>query len=82
MVYNDENHPIYPSCSPAKTTLYWSPRFLHDPTSIGDLDTQDPHVFGLRIWIHKTAVQIRLRIRILPFSHKDVEWTEIMLAKF
>jgi hypothetical protein len=25
--------------------------------------------------------EVRIRIRILPFSHKDVERTEIMLAK-
>ncbi len=36
--------------------------------SVVDLDPHDPHVFGPRI-------------RILPFSHKGVELTEIVLAK-
>jgi hypothetical protein len=35
---------------------------------LGDPDLQDPHVFGAS--------------RILPFSHKRVERTEIMLARY
>jgi hypothetical protein len=60
-------------------------------TSVGDPDPQDPHAFGLPVsagsacfWasrfqnrIHESEVEIR----ILPFSHKGVQWTEIMLAK-
>ncbi len=34
-------------------------------------------VLGIRIRVHKLEVQIR----ILPFSHKCVEWTEKILAK-
>ncbi len=59
------------------------------PSSVGDPDPeQDLHVFGptgsgsgsisLR---YGSPLRIRLRIRILPFSHKGVEQTEIMLAK-
>ncbi len=33
-----------------------------------------------RIRIHKSEVWIRIRLWILPFSHKGVELTEIMLA--
>jgi hypothetical protein len=33
--------------------------------------------FGIRIRKSKA----RIRIRILPFSHKNVEWTEIVVAK-
>jgi hypothetical protein len=36
----------------------------------------DPHVFGTPL-----EVRIGLRIQILPFSHKGVEQTEIMLEK-
>jgi hypothetical protein len=42
------------------------------PVFLG-LPDPDPLVRG--------TVWIRIRLRILPFSHKGVEWTEIMLAK-
>jgi hypothetical protein len=48
-------------------------------TSVGDPDTQDPHVFG-----PPGSGSISQRSgpgRILTFSHKGVEQTEIMLAK-
>jgi hypothetical protein len=35
----------------------------------------DPLVRGM------ARIQLRIRLRVLPFSHKGVEWTEIMLAK-
>ncbi len=35
-------------------------------------------VLGIRI---RNRIRIRLRLRLLPFSHKGVERTEIMLAK-
>jgi hypothetical protein len=35
----------------------------------------DPHVFGPP---GSGAISQRFRIQILPFSHKGVEWTEIM----
>jgi hypothetical protein len=41
--------------------------------SVGD---PDPHVFG-----PPGSVSQEVRSRILPFSHKGVERTEIMLAK-
>jgi hypothetical protein len=46
-----------------------------DQTSVGDPDP-DPHVFG-----PESEVQIRLWLRIFPFSHKCVERTEKMPAK-
>jgi hypothetical protein len=45
-----------------------------------DLDPQDTHVFrppGSR----SISQEVLIRIQILPFSHKGVERTEIMLAK-
>jgi hypothetical protein len=42
-----------------------------------DSDPQDPHAFRPPI----SGSITQARIRILPFSHKGVERTEIMLAK-
>jgi hypothetical protein len=59
-----------------RVQFYWS---LAQYASVGD---PDPHVFGppgsggSEVWI-----RIRIRLRILPFSHDGVVWTEIMLAK-
>ncbi len=44
--------------------------------SVGDPDPQDPHVFG-----PSGSISQRVRIRILPMSHKGFEQTEIMLSK-
>jgi hypothetical protein len=50
------------------------------PASVGDPVPQDPHVFwASRIRIHSSDV--RVRSRILPFSHKCVERTKMMRAK-
>ncbi len=43
------------------------PLFFNVSVSVGDPDTQDPHVFGAS--------------RILPFPNEGVERTEIMIAK-
>jgi hypothetical protein len=45
-----------------------------------DLDPQDPHVFGPP-GSGSVSQESDVPIRILPFSHKGVERTEIMLAK-
>jgi hypothetical protein len=52
------------------------------PISVGDLDSdpQDPHVFGPP-GSGSISHEVWIRIRILPFSHKGVERTEIMFAK-
>ncbi len=52
------------------------------PAVFGDPDPEQDPLVGIRIWL-RIWVRIRLRIwlRILPFSHKCVERTEIMLAK-
>ncbi len=49
--------------------------------SVGDPDPdlQDPHVFGPP-GSGSGSISQRYRIRILPFSHKGVEWTEIILV--
>jgi hypothetical protein len=49
-----------------------------------DPDPQDPHFFGppgCGSISQRCGSRIWLRIRILPFSHKYVERTEIMPAK-
>jgi hypothetical protein len=48
-----------------------------DPDPEPDPDPQDPHFLGL----HLSEVRIRIQPRILPFSHRCVERTEIMPAK-
>jgi hypothetical protein len=57
----------------------------YSAASVGDPDTEpdrDPHVFG-----PPGSVSIcqrygsRIWLRLLPLSHKCVEWTEIMFAK-
>jgi hypothetical protein len=46
------------------------------------MDIRDP-VLGIRMFLGllDPEVRILLRIRILPFSHKGVKRTKIMLAK-
>jgi hypothetical protein len=53
-------------------------------SSVGDPDPQGPHVFGLPgsgSINQKNGIWIRLRLRILPFSLKCFDRTEIMPAK-
>ncbi len=59
-------------------------RIWHDlllTTSVGepDPDPLDPHVFGP--YGSGSISEVWIWIRILPFCHKGVERTEIMLAK-
>jgi hypothetical protein len=51
------------------------PRVLQIPA--GQREKRPPFISNL----FAAVLGIRIRIRILPFSHKDAERTEIMLAK-
>jgi hypothetical protein len=54
--------------------------FMLPESSVGDPDPQDPYVFGPPGSGSGSSSQ-EVRIRILPFSHKCFERTEIMPAK-
>jgi hypothetical protein len=61
------------SCQPGEGSvlLIFSPTTVN--ASVGD---PDPHVFG-----PPESGGLEVRIRIFPFSHNGVVWTEKMLAK-
>ncbi len=74
-----------PYFSHSINTVYrlWALKCGRVESSVGDPDPdqQDRNVFGPPRSGSKSEVRIRLRLRILPFSHKCVEWTEIMHHK-
>jgi hypothetical protein len=51
-------------------------------SSVGDPEPQVPHVFGPPGPDPDPLVRGTVRIRILPFSHKRIERTDIMPAKY
>jgi hypothetical protein len=60
------------------------PQVRYTTAGVGDPGHQDPHVFGPPGSVRCTdpaPLVVRIRLRILSFSHKGVDQTEKLLAK-